>query len=181
MPDGRVLHRMAGARHHLRYSGRVQYTMAPAIERFADGFIDEVSPADLLFDLREATMLDSTNLGLMARLAARADRDNTGERCTIVSSNEDVTEVLRSMGFEEIFAIVPADPAADEPGLDEEITPQPTSQIDLLRTMLEAHRVLATLDESDASFRAVVDQLEAEMAMLGGARSGVGEKAGARS
>lgn len=164
MPDGRVSYRRVGRYHVLRYTGRVQYTLAPAIERHLDAIVAEVTAGDLIFDLRDATMLDSTNLGLMARVAARADRGD-GHHCTIVLGNEDVSQVLRSMCFPEIFDLVTDHPVADEPGDEQPIAQTPTSQVELLRTMLEAHRVLAAMDESDPSFRAVVAQLEAEMAM----------------
>jgi anti-anti-sigma regulatory factor len=171
MPDGRVIHLAEGRRHLLRYAGRVTYMMAPAIERVAESFIQAIEPDQLVFDLRAATMLDSTNLGLMARLAARADRGQPGGgRCTIVSTNDDVTDALRSMGFEGLFDIVADHPAVHAAAPEEEIALEPTSQVELLRTMLEAHRVLAdaTPDEQEeANFRAVVEHLEAEMSAAG--------------
>src|SRR5262245_7635827 len=108
-PEGRVTHAVRGDSHVLRYCGRVTYTLAPALERFADRALAGVRPGALIFDLREARLIDSTNLGLIARLAERVGRDN-GNRCRIVSSNEDITAVLRSMGFDSIFEIVADDP-----------------------------------------------------------------------
>jgi anti-anti-sigma factor len=158
-----VFHAARGGRQVLRYRGRADYTMAPAIERFAEGLFEGVDASGWLFDLREARMLDSTNLGLMARLAARAE-SRSGRRCIIVSTNDDVTDVLRSMGLDSMFDIVTDDPSLREPADEEEIILEPTSQRELMRTMLEAHRVLADLDEKDrASLRAVVEGLEAEM------------------
>jgi anti-anti-sigma factor len=162
MSDGRVFHALRDGHHVLRYAGRADYLLAPAIERFAEGLFGSGAPVGLIFDLRQARMLDSTNLGLIARLGARADE--AGGHCAIVSTNDDVTDVLRSMGMAAMFPILPGDPLVDEAGPEEELALEPTSQRELMRTMLEAHRVLARIDENDsAGFRAVVEGLESEL------------------
>lgn len=162
MPDGRVFHAAAGDRHVLRYQGRVDYPMAPAIERFAETLFEGSGPAGLVFDLRQASMLDSTNLGLLARLAGRVG--DHGGRPAIVSTNDDVTDVLRSMGLGAMFQISSDDPLLHEVGPGQEIPVQPPGQRELMRTMLEAHRVLVSIDENDsAGFRAVVEGLESEL------------------
>jgi anti-anti-sigma factor len=160
--DGRVFHAAAGGRHVLRYVGRADYVMAPAIERFAEGLLQGNDLTGLVFDLRQATLLDSTNLGLLARLANRVDQG--GGHATIVSTNDDVTDVLRSMGLAAMFKISSDDPLLHEVGAGEEIVLEPTGQRELMRTMLEAHRVLASIDQNDsAGFRAVVEGLESEL------------------
>ena len=162
MSDGRVFHAAAGGNHVLRYVGRADYVMAPAIERVGEGLFEANDPRTLVFDLRQATMLDSTNLGLVARLASRVDQ--AGGRAAIVSTNDDITDVLRSMGLATMFQITSDDPVLHEVGPGDEIVLEPTGQRELMRTMLEAHRVLATIDQNDSSgFRAVVEGLESEL------------------
>ena len=162
MSDGRVFHAAAGDSHVLRYVGRADYVMAPAIERLGEGLFEGNGLSNLVFDLREATMLDSTNLGLLARLASRVDQ--AGGRAAIVSTNDDVTDVLRSMGLAAMFQISSDDPLLHQVGPGDEIVLEPTGQRELMRTMLEAHRVLASIDENDsAGFRAVVEGLESEL------------------
>jgi anti-anti-sigma regulatory factor len=156
MADGRVTHCLSHGWHVLRYFGYVKYTSAPPIERFVSRLLDD-TPAGVVFDLRGAQMLDSTNLGLMVRLAERS-----GRRCVIVSSNDDIKEVLCSMTFDEMFEIVAEDPT-DKSGSETEIAAEPPSREALLRTMLDAHRRLASLEKDEGEFRAVVDQLEAEL------------------
>jgi hypothetical protein len=79
----------------------------------------------------------------------------------IVACNEDLTAVLASMGFDEIFDIVPDHPALPS-ATEEDIVDVPASQDELLDTMLSAHRTLAGLNEKDrAEFAQVVAMLEA--------------------
>ncbi len=158
MPNGHVTHAEKNGIHVLRYFGRVDYMCAPAIKRFTDGFLEQESVGGLVFDLNEAENLDSTNLGLLARIADRA-RDLNGKRSVILSSRDDINCVLSSMGFDQIFDIVPGNGADGADG--EEIQAVPVAEDELRKTMLEAHRKLVALsDNGRMQFQDVVACLE---------------------
>jgi anti-anti-sigma factor len=162
MPDGRVTYTRCNHSHVLHYFGRVDYTLAPAIERVAGRFLDDEAEPEILFDLSCATLLDSTNLGLIARLAERNRRAGQ-RRPVIVSRNDDITAVLASMGFDQIFDIVFDHPALTVPSQEQAITGGPPSKGELLDTMLAAHRTLVGLNDKDrAEFEGVVAWLESE-------------------
>jgi anti-anti-sigma factor len=164
MPDGRVTYTRCHHRHVLHYFGRVDYTLAPAIERVAGRLLDDAGAPEILFDLSAATLLDSTNLGLIARLAEK-NRGRAERRPVIVSRNDDITAVLSSMGFDEIFDIVFDHPALSASAEEEPITDGPPSKGELLDTMLAAHRTLVGLNDKDrAEFEGVVAWLESESA-----------------
>jgi anti-anti-sigma factor len=163
MAEGRVTYAQEDRWHVLRYVGRVDYTIAPAIDRFVQSLFEDGRVRPFLFDMREARLIDSTNLGLLARIAERVRRGEGGTS-TIVSTREDINDVLSSMGFKEIFdlrADLPYTPRAQS---EELVTGDEPSQGQLLRTMLDAHRTLVTLNDSDRKrFQDVVSMLEAEM------------------
>src|SRR5688572_311477 len=118
MPSGHVTHAERDGVHVLRYFGRVDYMSAPAIKRFTDTLVGR-DICGLVFDLSEAENLDSTNLGLLARVADRA-RHRCGARSVIVSTREDINCVLSSMGFDQMFTIVTdTSRAAEAPRGDE--------------------------------------------------------------
>jgi len=171
--------------HVLRYFGRINYMSAPAIQRFLDDILEHRKIAGLVFDLTSAEALDSTNLGLLARVSERV-RDITSAESMIVSRNRDINDVLFSMGFDQSFDIVtessqppssrngkPLGPTGngnsnklpmegdDQPEHDIE-TPSP-SQAELHQTMLEAHRALVRLSEAGRiQFQDVVACLESD-------------------
>ena len=111
--SGRVTHAEAEGVHVLRYFGRVDYVLAAAIKRFADDVVSHGDVRGWIFDLTQAELLDSTNLGLLARLGGAGLN-------VIVSTSDDINSVLRSMSFDEMFDIV-TDPPADEPAPEESI------------------------------------------------------------
>jgi anti-anti-sigma factor len=154
---GRVTHAAAEGVHVLRYFGRVDYVLAAAIKRFADDLISHEDVRGWIFDLTEAELLDSTNLGLLARLGG--DVKNV-----IVSTSDDINSVLRSMSFDQMFDIV-TDPAAAPTGEAEAISAAAPSRRELGQTMLEAHRTLMGMSEqSRLQFHEVVAALEADLA-----------------
>jgi anti-anti-sigma factor len=162
MPSGHVTHAHKQGFHVLRYFGRVDYMLATSINRFADQLLEKGGIGGLIFDLTEAENLDSTNLGLLARLAERV-RTAGGGKSVIVSTSDNINCVLRSMCFDQIFDIV-TDPAEFSAEGTDEIEAAPQSQEELLNTMLDAHRTLVTLSEADRlQFQDVVACLESEL------------------
>ena len=159
MTLGQVTHAAQAGVHVLRYSGAVNYTLAPALQRFLEQLIHEGSVSGLVFDLTAAESLDSTNLGLMAR-ANEQVRDTGAASSVIVSNNEDIDVVLRSMGFDQCFELLPACSAAPN-GSAESVASWALSAVELQRTMLEAHRALVRLSEAGRlEFEPVVACLE---------------------
>jgi len=162
MPNGHVTHAQTEGFHVLRYFGRVDYMLATSINRFADRILEKGGVGGLIFDLTEAENLDSTNLGLLARIAERV-RAAGGGRSVIVSTSDNINCVLRSMSFDQIFEIV-TDPTDFSTVVEDPIEAEPQSQEELLNTMLDAHRKLVTLSESDRlQFQDVVACLESEL------------------
>lgn len=164
MADGRVTYSDAEGCHVLHYFGRVDYTMAPAIDRFVDTLLNDRPGRPFVFDMTDARLIDSTNLGLVARIADRVQSAGNG-KSTIVSDQDDIDDVLDSMGFRAIFDIVRTHPTVHGGAAESAVTGEECSQGELLRTMLEAHKTLASLNEKDrAQFKDVVSMLEAETA-----------------
>ena len=99
MTLGHVTHAQKEGVHVLRYFGTVNFLLAPGIQSFVDHLIDDGGVSGLVFDLSSANSLDSTNLGLMARVNERLV-NNGAANSVIISGNEDIDVVLRSMGFD---------------------------------------------------------------------------------
>ena len=159
MPVGHVTHAAQAGVHIFRYFGTVNFTLAPGLQRFLQHLIHDGGVSALVFDLTEAESLDSTNLGLMARVNEQV-RDAGAANSVIISSNEDIDVVLRSMGFEQSFELFSGDRAAS-PASEEPISAEAASALELRRTMLEAHRALMRMSEAGRlEFEQVVACLE---------------------
>jgi len=171
MSEGHVTHAEKQGVHILRYFGKVDFTLAPGIQRFVDRLFDD-SISGMVFDLTCAQSLDSTNLGLMARVNERL-LEVGAANSVIISGNEDIDVVLCSMGFDQTFDLVPSGgPKVESPRISvapdarvEAIEAELPSANDLRQTMLEAHRALIRLSEAGRlEFEPVVQCLESDLA-----------------
>jgi anti-anti-sigma factor len=159
MSLGHVTHAAQAGVHVLRYFGTVNFTLAPGLQRFLQHLIHDGTVSGLVFDLTGAESLDSTNLGLMARVNEQV-HELGAANSVIISSNEDIDVVLRSMGFDQSFDFVPADARVQDASA-EPVAAASSSAAELQRTMLEAHRALCRLSEAGRlEFEPVVACLE---------------------
>jgi len=157
---GRVLHAVHEGVQVLRFVGEVRHPLGPALERFLDHLL-KTGPDRLIIDLGEARIIDSTCLGLLARLALRL-RGQGLARARVISPRPDITEVLRSMSLDRLFDIVGQAPLGP---LDEhELAAATGGNIeDMLVTMIGAHRTLMGLSEHNRlQFKDVLEILEQE-------------------
>lgn len=158
MDNGRVLHASQDDIHVLRFVGNVRYTLSPSIERYLDEVFDDRGPAGFVIDLTETDSIDSTNLGLLVRIARRMQEPGK-RRITIVSNRPEINSILLSMALDEVFDIV-EDTGADA-GEAREVPQEGVDRESLSRTLIDAHRALMDLSEHNREmFRDVVESLE---------------------
>ncbi|WP_075185714.1 STAS domain-containing protein [Teredinibacter haidensis] len=147
----------------IKMEGDVRLTLCLSFDEFIEEMFDSPNFCSVVFDLSEAQAIDSTTLGLMAKISIKG-RAQEYKDPTVVSSNPSITRLLASMGFEDIFHIV--EHAADITGerftvrgvkLGEKIDDENKVQ----DRVLEAHRLLMDLNETNHdTFRELVTTLE---------------------
>lgn len=159
---GRVLHAVHEGVHVLRFVGEIRHPLGPALERFLERLLKE-KPKELIIEFGETRIVDSTCLGLLARVALRLRAQGLA-KARIVSPRADITEVLRSMSFDRLFDIVGEMPLG--PLEERELATAVGRDGDaLLATVLGAHRTLMALSEHNRlQFKDVVEALEQESA-----------------
>jgi anti-anti-sigma regulatory factor len=161
MREGNVLYADFDHVHVLRYVGDVRYPLAPSVSGFVDVLLPRMNGDALVFDLSDADAIDSTNLGEMARIADRLS-EYGGKRAAIISTRPEISQVLFSMAFDEVFDICTESYVAQG---GEPIPAVSTSRDASLRGILTAHRRLMQMSEANRrQFSEVVDLLERELA-----------------
>lgn len=158
MQTGKLLAAAAEQTYVLKLVGDVRLTLCCTLDKLFEEIFSS-KPESIVIDLTEAVNLDSTTLGLLARIAMKARQEGVSTP-TIVSSNSDITQLLHSMGFEQYFVIV-SRPIKGGEQLEE--IPQLSGSEDHIRhQVLNAHRVLMDMNEHNReAFHSVVQALEA--------------------
>lgn len=158
MESGEIYYAKIDDAYVLRFSGAIRYTLCSDLESLIDQIFESPNFYRILVDLTEASCIDSTSLGLLAKISILT-ASRGGSKPTIISTNEDINEILESVGFDDIFRIV---------DLPEFASPQcavlPHINADkehLGDTILDAHRILCQLNENNLKmFKGVVEALE---------------------
>ena len=112
-------------------------------------------------DLRLVSMIDSTHLGLLARLALEL-KNKLGQELTIVSNGEHVTKALRMTGLQHFALLLDAYEGNMPPS--ECIQSLPDSKRSVAKVMLEAHQILVGLNQDNKNtYQDFVTMLEESM------------------
>ncbi len=142
----------------IKMVGDVRLTLCISFDQFIDSMFSAADFSAVLFDLSEAEAIDSTTLGLMAKISLQGqDRHNIVP--VIFSTNPGINRVLQTMGFQDIFTIVNELQAPVSPS--RELAPEVEDEHQVKEKVLEAHKILMGLNrENRATFRNLVKMLE---------------------
>jgi anti-anti-sigma factor len=153
----------------LQLAGEVRYPLAPAINALLDRAFSDPKLAHFLIDLSVAESIDSTNLGVLARVANHMSAHGR-DHAVILAPNTDVLALLRVVCFDRLFHIVTT--AGIDVGLLEPVDAPATDERAMLDLILDAHRRLCAINaQTRAVFENVVNLLEQERREKRGAQS----------
>ena len=161
MKQGKILYSGINGQFFVRFVGDVRVTLCMTIENCLNHIVDEIDVSSVLIDLTQAEGIDSTSLGLIAKLGLLGKK-LTGQPATIISTNPDITKLLVSMGFKDtLFVILDNLPALDKT-LDLAELPQQTCTEEQAKgRVIEAHKILMGLStDNSQKFADLVKALE---------------------
>nr|WP_221197284.1 STAS domain-containing protein [Simiduia aestuariiviva] len=142
----------------IKLVGDVRLTLCISFDAFIDRMFSDANFISVVFDLTAAEAIDSTTLGLMAKISLLA-QERHGLVPTVVSNNPGIDRILQTMGFAEIFCIV-KDGDTDVPEA-EALCVDCADEGDVKARVLEAHRILVGLNAANRdAFKDLIATLE---------------------
>ena len=159
MHAGKILVAEHDGAYVLKLMGDVRCTLCTTVDEYIDKMFASLNFASVLVDLTETQGLDSTTLGMLAKLAIMA-KQRYNFKPTMISTNSNVDRLLDTMGLGCVYnirheMINAANQLAELPMVE--------SPESLVRDkVIEAHRVLMGMnDKNKAEFKELVQVLEA--------------------
>lgn len=160
MLKGRIIAADQEGTHVIKFLGDVRLTLCPALDEYLDNIFRGPHFKTILIDLTEAEGIDSTTLGMLAKMSIRMKK-KIGFVPTLVSINDNITRVLMSMGFDKVFVLVNHLDAHPEP--TQELVQGHFSDLTVQQKVLEAHRTLMDMNQKNhQEFKNLVDVLECQ-------------------
>jgi anti-anti-sigma factor len=158
MADGRILAANHNGVYVIRFEGDVRLTLCTTIDDYFERMFDDPAFTSVWVDLCNAEGLDSTTLGLLAKLALTV-KQRFGFQPAIFSCDPGINRLLKSMGFQRLFEL-----REELCGDEDEATAIPVvegSEAIVKEKVIEAHKVLMELSpENRARFKDLLAVLE---------------------
>lgn len=158
MNTGRIQFAEAEGTFVLKFIGDVRLTLCAALDAYIEKIFSALNFDAIIIDLSETEAIDSTSLGLLAKLSILSQQ-KVGFLPTLVSNHDDMNRLLQSMGFDQVFNVV-SDVAPTDADL-QDLPGQMLSEELVKDKVLEAHRILMDLNEHNReAFCDLVSTLE---------------------
>ena len=161
---GRILYGEKGGVHLLKFVGDVRLTLGPALSQFIEHLRSCEGFRQIVIDLTETQGIDSTALGLLARVAL-CSKESFNAMPELISTDPDITRILRSMAMDRVCHLVTDASAADACTLAELPCDEVPQEI-LRDEVLMAHKTLMSLGpQNQLRFKDLVQHLEADKSL----------------
>ncbi|MFB9884891.1 STAS domain-containing protein [Balneatrix alpica] len=158
MQSGKILVAKQEGTYVLKFCGDVRLTLCSALDQFLETMLTDPDFTTVLIDLTETDGIDSTSLGLLAKISVRMQQKHR-LLPTILSVKDDITRILMSMGFDKVFLLIRE--ANTETAGMHELPLSQCSEDEMRTTVLDAHKILMNLnDQNKLVFKDLVASLE---------------------
>ncbi len=148
MSAGKILVSDEEGNYLIKFIGDVRVTLCGSLNRYMETIFGSRDVKNVVVDMLEAEGLDSTTLGLMAKLGLHC-RKQYGIDVQVFCQNPSILRTLDCMGFDELFDIF-----QDVPEISAKLQSitSVNSEVDEIRKqVLEAHKLLVQLNPKNSS------------------------------
>ena len=135
---------MYDSKYLVQLSGELRYTECGPFDSFLCKLREREQDIDILVDVTGAEMIDSTNLGLIAELAAHV-QEHFHHKLPLMSTNPTITSAIENMGLDILCMIIKGPSPSPESTTD--LANNGSEERNLKQIMLEAHEALIDLNE----------------------------------
>ena len=158
MNSGKILAAEYSHMPVLKLVGDVRVLMSSTIDNYFSSLYRKAILDAMIVDLTETTGIDSTALGLLAKMAIQL-RNRFNVKPSIISINPDITKILKGMNFDIIFDI-DEEPLGTEAKFDE-LNHISEAESVIKQKVIVAHQALMTLsNDNKLEFQDLVSALK---------------------
>ena len=160
MNNGKILVATVDNVPILKFIGDVRVLMSSALDNYFNSLYNRPILDRMIVDMTETQGIDSTALGLLAKMSIQL-RNRFNVRPTIISTNPDITRILRSMSIDLICEIIEQVDKKD--ATFDELNAIDETEDTVRQKVIEAHQTLMTLSENNkAEFQDLVSALKSD-------------------
>ncbi|MAD58247.1 MAG: anti-anti-sigma factor [Porticoccus sp.] len=160
MDLGRILVSQKKSSYFIRLEGDVRVVLSASLNDYMNIIFKSKDISKIIIDMIETKGVDSTTLGLLAKLAIYSN-ENFKIRPIVFCPDESLHETLLVMGLDDVFEIVSQKKSELENY--EELKSKPTKNVIIKKHVLEAHKLLSSISmKNKEEFLDLIAALERE-------------------
>ena len=164
MSTGHVEYASLTGTHIFKLIGEVRAQSCISLDKLLNKIELQQNVVGAIVDLTETTFIDSTVLGVLAKLGLKLKQVHHIQ-AVMLSTNPDITTLANSMGLGQVFVIL--NYCGDPNVCTLELTEEHVTHSAMLNTVLDAHKTLMRLNENNQNmFEPLVKQLQKEQECL---------------
>ncbi|WP_298065077.1 anti-anti-sigma factor GigB [uncultured Acinetobacter sp.] len=164
MSTGHVEYASLNGTHIFKLIGEVRAHSCISLDKLLNKIEQQQNVVGAIVDLTETTFIDSTVLGVLAKLGLKLKQVHQIQ-AFMLSTNPDITTLANSMGLGQVFVIL--NYCGDPSVCTLELTEEHVTHSAMLNTVLDAHKTLMRLNENNQNmFEPLVKQLQKEQECL---------------
>lgn len=160
MSDGRIYYTETDGNYYLKLTGDVRVTLCTGLSNYINKIFATDSISSVIVDLDDAKAVDSTTLGLLAKVALHVIKTENIKPMLIIR-DASMLRLVEGMGFDEIFEVI-----GDLPDTPSKLKAIPCTKApdDEARTqVIDAHKTLMSMNKKNMkTFSELVKALERE-------------------
>lgn len=157
MDKGKILVGRVGDNYVIKMVGDVRMNLCTSLNDYINSIFKEAAVRGVLVDLRETSGLDSTTLGLLAKLALFSKRLYNIVPL-LFCGDKGILKTLQAMSLDELFQVVST---GREEWVDLRELPCVGNEVKARADVLEAHKLLTEINpQCEADFVDLIHYLE---------------------
>lgn len=145
--EGKILVTSIDAIEYIKFIGTIRYSHCGGLASHVNYLFDGHEYSQIVIDLEDADILDSTALGLLARIAIEL-RNNFEMRPIIFLKTGELSNIIERVFFDQVFKVILN---VRKGGHDDlrELTNHEGDDNQVFQRVIDAHRHLAKLTEKN--------------------------------
>lgn len=148
--QGKILAARIDSVEYIRFVGVIRYSNCAGLEAHIENIFSKPDFSEIAIDLELAEMLDSTALGLLARISIELKKSSENKPVIFIQKGE-LAHILKRVCFDQVFNIVAKSNGADNLNFVE-LASISKNEEEVLACVVDAHRSLAEISESNKQY-----------------------------
>lgn len=157
--EGTILSARKDSVEYIKFIGVIRYSQCAGLESHIDQLFSNIDFSEIIIDLEQTEMLDSTALGLLAKISIEYKKVSE-RKIVIFMKPGELAHILKRVCFDQVFNIV--NRASQEGSSYKELPQLPQSEQEVLNSVLRAHKSLAEISPDNEHYFTDITKAMAE-------------------